>query len=450
MHAPLTQKIIGYRMSASLPKSASHWLVPIISMLLAVGVYYVFYKTDLSNLDLALIVCFAMLVFQGGFELLAKPWCDIPRPKLPLRDVINSSCVKFIGTMAGLCTVLYVYWQFQEYRRANYAPFFEVLPYALLMIPFVVGLCIFYTEWRLGPSKHHGEDFGLVILGRWKEVSWPALRDDLLGWVIKGFFFIINFTEVPRAIGNFRGREDLLLRLPFPQAHAITMDAIYYVIIAVIVPGYLFSSRLFGTHIRKIDSSWFGYVATFCCYAPFVSGVFGRWLNYHPTPATPAWNEPWVIHFGDFTILLYIIGGLIIFFELMHCWAEAAFGIRSSNLANRGIITNGLFRICKHPVYTAKCINWFLIWLPILQGRDALDCIRLTIAWALVCGIYMMRAWAEEKVLAEDPDYVTYALWADEHGMFAFAGKICPPLTFRWRLKRWIAKGDMSASLFPN
>jgi hypothetical protein len=111
--------------------------------------------------------------------------------------------------------------------------------------------------------------------------------------------------------------------------------------------------------------------------------------------------------------------------------------LRSSNLTNRGIITNGVYRFCKHPVYLAKCIAWFVIWLPPLMGDTILGGARLTLLWGCVCGIYLLRGRVEERLLSDDPDYVAYALWIDRHGLFAWAGRAVPGLSFRWRLERW-------------
>ncbi|MBY0429238.1 MAG: hypothetical protein K2Q32_08470, partial [Alphaproteobacteria bacterium] len=140
---------------------------------------------------------------------------------------------------------------------------------------------------------------------------------------------------------------------------------------------------------------------------------------------------------------------IILFFELFHYWGEAIFGIRSSNLTNRGIITNGPYRFCKHPVFAAKCFSWIVMWLPFMNGDTTLECIRLTFSFIGICLVFGARCWAEERILAEDPVYVAYALWIDEHGVFAPIARVVPLLQFRWRLKRWIRLGEVSADVVP-
>ena len=72
--------------------------------------------------------------------------------------------------------------------------------------------------------------------------------------------------------------------------------------------------------------------------------------------------------------LALMAGILVLLLECMHCWGEASFGLRASNLSNRGIITNGLFRYFKHPIYFSKCGMW-LLWMPFLAGETVLDAI---------------------------------------------------------------------------
>lgn len=431
------------------PKSIAHWYDPFLFLIIIVGIYLYFRATEITNLELTLIILVTLSVVMCGLEVLRAPWRGTPRPQVPFNDVLKSAALKWVGSMTGLVVVLFFWWALQEYQRAQYFPLFAVLPHALMITPPIMFLTHLYTEWRLGPSGGDGKDLGLFTLLRWKEAKWDGIRDELLTWFIKGFFFAINFCELPKTLKAFRGREDMILQMPWPQLQPMIVLVIYALIIAAIMPGYLFSARIFGTHIRRISDTWFAYIVTLICYAPLVGGVFGRWANYHPVTPEPEWMKPWVSQFHSNEILLYTIGGIIILSELVHYWGEAIFGARSSNLCNRGIITAGPFHFCKHPVYVFKCVTWVLVWLPFMSGDTILECIRLTIAFFFVCVIFGARAWAEERILAEDPVYVQYGLWIDKHGMFAWAGRMVPLLSFGWRLNRWIKRGEISADVLP-
>jgi hypothetical protein len=221
--------------------------------------------------------------------------------------------------------------------------------------------------------------------------------------------------------------------------------AIYAALLAAIIPGYLFGSRLFGNHVRSVDQSWFGWIVTLSCYGPLSLGV-SYWLNFHvPFAGRPAWQTPWVVQTGGAGSVAVLLGVLVISMDLLHFWGESIFGLRSSNLSNRGIITNGPYRFCKHPVYLVKCLQWFLIWLPPIAGGTIFKGLQLTIMWLGVCGIYMMRAWVEERLLSEDPVYVSYALHMDRHGLFQSLGRICPVLSFQWRLWYWKHRALLTA-----
>ena len=106
-------------------------------------------------------------------------------------------------------------------------------------------------------------------------------------------------------------------------------------------------------------------------------------------------------------------------------------------LESMSLITAGLYRLTKHPVYVSKLAGWLLIWIPFLAGGSILEDVRLTMLWGLVCVLYALRAVAEEKLLSNDPDYVTYALHMDSRGMFAWVGRLVPIMSFKYRLERW-------------
>jgi protein-S-isoprenylcysteine O-methyltransferase Ste14 len=305
----------------------------------------------------------------------------------------------------------------------------------------LAGACLLYSEWRLGPAEGGFRELGRLLLGDRSGIRWNAIRDESLALAVKGFFLPINFCELADALRRIRCRESAVLDLPWPEGHALALTMIYALIIAAVTPGYLFHARLFRTEVRKVDATWFGWTVTLCCYAPFVTPVFHRWFDYR-VACDPGWRKPWIALTGHLPWLAGAAGALIILSELLHYWGECQFGIRSSNLTHRGIITDGPYRWCKHPVYVTKCVGWALIWLPFLAGGAPQESLRLTLLFSAVCGIYLLRGVAEERLLSADPDYVAYALWIDRHGLFARIGRLIPPLSFRWRLARW--EGDRS------
>ena len=73
--------------------------------------------------------------------------------------------------------------------------------------------------------------------------------------------------------------------------------------------------------------------------------------------------------------------------------ATVAFGLRFSNMTNRGILTRGPYAWVRHPAYAAKALSWWVLSAPFLRGVG--DTARL----ALWTGIYVARALTEERHL---------------------------------------------------
>jgi protein-S-isoprenylcysteine O-methyltransferase Ste14 len=417
------------------PASVARNTDPFLIALAIMAAYYFFTKWNVTETQLAMMLVATVTVLMAAIEIAYAPWCKKPAPHLETKTWLTHSAIKWLGTMAGLGLVLFAWWLLPEYHRPLYRP---VKQAAWMLLPYVPALSAIYillTQKRLGLAEDDDWYLGMLLLGKTKSIEWHRIRDGLLVWFVKGFFLPLNFSSAVVMLKSIRTEELPSLSTPWLQMVAQLDVMIFCTLVISIIPGYLLSSRLLGTEIRKIDHSWFGWMVTLACYPPFLHGVFTSWLNYHGK--NHGSTKPWAMLSADTPYLQYILGGGIILMGLVHYWGEAIFNLRASNLSHRGIITNGPFRFTKHPVYVSKCAGWLLLWLPFAQAGSWLNNLRLTILWCGVCILLGLRGLAEEKLLSQDPDYDAYALWVDKHGIFKWVGKIYPPLSYAYRRKYW-------------
>lgn len=113
-----------------------------------------------------------------------------------------------------------------------------------------------------------------------------------------------------------------------------------------------------------------------------------------------------------------LTGFVLVGLTAIYAWATVAFGLRFSNLTDRGILTHGPYAFSKHPAYLSKNLFWWVAGLPFLVTTgNPVDAIRNTALLAVVSGIYYWRAKTEEWHLSADPDYRSYAAWMAENGL---------------------------------
>jgi protein-S-isoprenylcysteine O-methyltransferase Ste14 len=105
-------------------------------------------------------------------------------------------------------------------------------------------------------------------------------------------------------------------------------------------------------------------------------------------------------------------------------WTTVAFGARFSNLTNRGIITNGPYRLTKHPAYLVKNVGYWMMAVPFMPRGSPDETLSRCLLLLGLNFIYFMRAKTEEWHLSRDPEYVQYALWMEEHGMLRFLKRV--------------------------
>jgi protein-S-isoprenylcysteine O-methyltransferase Ste14 len=179
------------------------------------------------------------------------------------------------------------------------------------------------------------------------------------------------------------------------------------------VVGYILTLRLLDSHIRSSEPTAFGWVICLMCYQPFYDQIGPRYLNYESD------NFYWGDLFGPYPVIYVVWGSVILLLLAVYASATMSFGLRFSNLTNRGIITQGPYALMKHPAYVTKNISWWMISIPFLSRESWPDTLRQTVLLGLVSTIYLCRAITEERHLAREPAYREYQAWIREHGLWA-------------------------------
>jgi protein-S-isoprenylcysteine O-methyltransferase Ste14 len=314
-----------------------------------------------------------------------------------------------LGLFAGLAFTYFIFHGFFE----NF-----ILPLSALggnLVLLAIIATPFYI-WLTDKSMTQPEDglyqFGLCLLGGFRVANMEVLQQYLLGWVVKGFFGPLMagyalkdmrwFLEIPIS-GELYQPSDV---------YEVSYRMFYFIDVIFAVTGYLCTFRLLNTQIRSTDPTMFGWVVCLLCYQPFWN-LFSS--NFFPYEDGYYWQD-WLVNSPS---LWLAWASLIVISTIIYLWAAVSFGIRFSNLTNRGILTNGPYRWMKHPAYVAKNLSWWLIAVPFVSNSGISTIIRDCTALALVNGVYFLRAKTEERHLGRDPDYVAYCKWMETNSLYA-------------------------------
>ncbi|MBY6139199.1 DUF1295 domain-containing protein [Leisingera daeponensis] len=331
--------------------------------------------------------------------------------------------LKLTGLCGTLGALAAAYWLFPEYHRSFYAPFWEacrmVLPvFLLLAAPYFIAVDL----WMRDPADGYLHS-GHLVLGRLSKVNWDVLRDHALGWLIKGFFLPLMFVY-------FSGNAAYLLKTPLSAALESFPAFVSYagrltvgIDLAFVSIGYVLTLRITNSHIRSCNPLFWAWAVTLAMYAPFFSVIGRKYLEYND-------GLGWLDMLGGPGPAVVLWGSAIIAAKGLWAWANASFGIRFSNLTHRGIITNGPYRWTRHPSYLFKNISWWLLSVPFFTTEGLDQALRHSLLLLGINGIYFLRAKAEERHLSEDPAYVAYALWIDQHGKLRWLGRMLPVLRY--------------------
>ena len=187
-------------------------------------------------------------------------------------------------------------------------------------------------------------------------------------------------------------------RADFSWGLGLAYDMIFIVDCGWALMGYSSESRWLGNKTRGVEPTGFGWVVCIFCYPPF-NNILGTYLPLEGGATQFPTNELILGLKGDTWLLIFRAATVGLF--AIYSAATVAFGFKFSNLTNRGVVMRGPYRFIRHPAYVCKCSAWWLEHIPSMTLAKALF---LT----LLCAVYALRAWTEERHLSKDPDYLVY------------------------------------------
>lgn len=236
--------------------------------------------------------------------------------------------------------------------------------------------------------------------------AFRALMPGMRLWALKGFF-------VPLYGLSLLALMNLTLDADFGSPVGLVTAAVafaYTVDLAFGVGGYIFASNALAPTIRSTQPRLLGWIVCLACYGPIIR----HWPDFEAV-VTSEVSWPTLLSAAPPALA----GGVALLLLLaLYAAATVCFGLRFSNLSNRGIITTGPYRLMKHPAYFAHVANaWIICFLLPGTGLElGLAQWLVPIAFTIV---YRLRATTEEQHLSEDPDYRAYADWIARHGLLA-------------------------------
>lgn len=294
-----------------------------------------------------------------------------------------------------------------QFSSSWYAPFFKYFLVMCGVLP-LLALPYFYLGERYGRWSNDEDE----LLAAWAGyVALAGLQRPAPGFWAAQRAFLVKFFFLPIMtvflVGNAWGFEaGIRVALLYPnqslmdtgflaRLYDIAYEGMYLLDVAIAVIGYSCTLRIFDTHIRWADPTLLGWGVALACYPPFAR-VLDVYISYNEG------GQYWSDSFSGTPVVLLLVGAVILALSAIYAMATVAFGLRFSNVTNRGILSRGPYAYVRHPAYVAKNLVWWLLSVPFLHSPGA--CLRL-LAWN---GLYFARAITEEQHLKKDPHYREY------------------------------------------
>jgi hypothetical protein len=403
------------------PSVVSVWVTTSAAVVFVAAVFLLrWVGLDLTGVVLGSMAIF--IVYQACLELFVRKVHRNPstglvfsRDQFRANFSIPRTLVKLAGFYLTIGVLALIYWLVPLYSRELYRPMWDVLR---MLAPWAIPLNAIYfliiDALMANPRDGNWQTANVFAL-RWRHIDPVILREHAKGWAIKGYFLTLMLPYLFEALV-------VLEKFGKVEANSLIKNVYYIgavmncIDLAFVVTGYTFTVRILDSHIRNANYYVSGWAVCIVMYYPFWQMVAPNYLD----------GLMWYDWFGGSTVLMFVWAAAILTAKTGWAWASVIFGFRWSNLTHRGIITNGPYRFTKHPCYICKNLGWWLTAVPFLAASGPLAALQYSAALVAVNVVYLGRAKTEEMHLSADPDYVAYAEWINEHGIFRWVTKIVP------------------------
>lgn len=328
------------------------------------------------------------------------------------KEALDRILRKLAGLAFIYALIAVAYFGFQGFYQSFVVPLVAIFERIWLPLLILAPVYVWLTDRLMDDPEDGLYQVGLAVTGRFESVNRPQALQYLLGWCVKAFFIPLMASYMLNDIRWFLSSGwPVELRQPGGY-YPVIYRAMFFIDVTFAATGYLLALRLIDTHIRSTEPTMLGWVVCVICYEPFWP-LFAR--DFFPYEDGYYWDN-WL---AGQPLALIAWSGLILVSIAVYVWATITFGVRFSNLTNRGILTNGPYRWMKHPAYVSKNLAFWLISVPFLTNQSPEIAVRSCLLLLGIGVIYLLRAITEENHLMRDPAYQEYSAWMRNHSLWA-------------------------------
>lgn len=221
-------------------------------------------------------------------------------------------------------------------------------------------------------------------------------------------FFFDQFKHLVNNLGFIEEKLSMLNEQGFiglfsiADFYHISFSIIFSIDVGIAWAGYVFTMRWLKNSYVSVEPAFLGWAVALLCYPPF-NGFLSEYYS------TPSENAFFAIKTG---YIVQPLAFIAVASYVIYMSATVVFGLRFSNLTHRGIITNGPYRLVRHPAYAAKNLAWWAVMFPFVLYDtfflNHLHALTKVLGLLLMSYLYYWRAITEEKHLSDDIAYREY------------------------------------------
>lgn len=331
----------------------------------------------------------------------------------PLAERLKRVAIKLLGLATSILLLLATYWIYPYFAEGSSSDVYMLFERIWIPLAILTPIYFWYVDGLMEDPEDDYHAAGLFVLGLLSRQDRPKVWNYIRASFVKIFFYQYILSVTLDYLAGMTTYD--VAAVVASDAYGfidVFIDTVWLVDVSFACTGYFMTFRLFDSHIRTAEPTVFGWLVCLICYGTFYDMLSNSFLDYEDGLFWGHW-------LADGSLLKALWAAAIVVFLATYGLGTVQFGVRFSNLTHRGIITNGPFRLTKHPQYISKNIAWWLISVPFISASGPEEAIRHCLMLVGFNVIFYYRAKTEERHLAWDPVYIEYAEWIAQHGVIA-------------------------------
>ena len=269
---PKAYNPLSDKQNSDILASEGSFLINLLGFLFALMPIIVIKYLNLQFSDVLNMLIF-ILFFTSGILIMEFIFY---RKKSSLSDIkirrkfsIQRYLTRLLSLYAIWLAIAFFYWLFPVYKNGLYDVYMHILKNYWWILVMLAALYFALEDIISKDEKDPYWQLGRFLLTHKEDANKDNILELFRGWGVKFFYLALMLPYFNIRLSWFMNADFSFFFSNPLNFFRLTEELIFFIDLAVAATGYIMTLRIFNTHIRSSEPTFFGWFIAIVCYWPF-------------------------------------------------------------------------------------------------------------------------------------------------------------------------------------